>query len=195
MARKLPYKMKTMAHQTKKAERERKRPSFLNILLIVSSIILVTSLSPSQAFSYSENVGFSVELKEWLILEVSTPSERLRSEDASDCSIATTLDMENSVTNIRVLLSVAQDQVVHLKVRALGDLVDSRGNIFPVSNVAWMSLGDGFVNGFLDKNQSQTMACWTGPGRHQGTVQYQFLKPPDKGKGYSQTVIYCLTML
>jgi hypothetical protein len=182
-----------MKKQTKKTEKNRKKPFLL--LPIVFSIIFVTSIFHSLAFPHSENVKFSVELREWLILEVSTPSEELRSEGAPECSIATTLDMKNSVTNIQVLLSVAQDQVVYLKVQALGDLFDPQGNIFPVSNVAWLSLGDGFVNGALDKNQSQTMACWTGPGSHQGTVQYQYLKPPDKGKGYVQTVTYCLTML
>lgn len=184
-----------MEHQTKKTDRKAKRPPLSNILLIVSSIILITSIFHTQVFAQSDSLGFSVELREWLILEVSTPSEVLRSEGVSDCSIATTLDMENSVINIRVLLSVAQDQVVLLKVQALGDLTDPQGNIFPASKVAWMSLGDGFVNGVLDKNQSQTMASWTGPGTHQGTVQYKFLKTPIQGKGYSQTVTYCLTML
>jgi hypothetical protein len=184
-----------MKHPTKKIDRERKKSFLLYRLLSVLLIILVTSISSSLAFPDSENLGFSVELREWLILEVSTPSEELRCEDASDCSISTTLDMKNSVTNIRVLLSVDKNQVVYLKVRALGDLIDPQGNIFPVSNVAWLSLGNGFVSGVLDKDQSQTMACWKGPGRHQGTVQYQYLKTPDKGKGYFQTITYCLTML
>ncbi len=182
-----------MKHPTKKTPR--KRDFLLYQLLIVSLIILGTSIFPSLVFPDSESVGFSVELREWLILEVSTPSEELRSESVSDCSVAATLDMKNSVTSIRVLLSVAQDQVVFLKVQALGDLLDPQGNIFPVSNVAWLSHGDGFINGVLDKNQSQTMARWTGPGSHQGTVQYQYMKTPDKGKGYAQTVTYCLTML
>jgi len=184
-----------MKHPTKKEDREKKRSFLLYQLLSVLLIILATSIFPSLVFSDSDPVRFSVELREWLILEVSTPSGELRSEGASDCSISTTLDMKNSVTNVRVLLSVAQNQVVYLKVRALGDLVDPQGNIFPVSNVAWLSFDNGFVSGVLDKDQSQTMACWTGPGRHQGTVQYKYLKTPDKGKGYSQTITYCLTLL
>ena len=182
-------------HQKKKAGGKAKKPSLLNIIMIVSSIIFVTSIFSSQAFSRSENLGFSVELRQWLILEVSTPFEELRSEGTSECNIATTLNKKNSVVNIRVLLSVAQNQTVHLRVQALGDLVDPMGNIFPVSNVAWLSQGDGFVDGVLDKSQSQTMASWIGPGKHQGSVRYQFLRTPERGEGYSQTVTYCLTML
>ena len=172
-------------------ESERRRiASQVTSLLVIIIFILITSVFKIYASHRNESTGFVVELKEWLILEVNTPDGTYKSQGASERSVATSLNMENNIVKINVLLSIAPNQTVHLRVRALGDLVNSKGKIFPVSNVAWRGMGVGFFDGVLDKDESRIMASWKGQGRYHGTVSYHFIRPPEQGEAYTQTVIY-----
>ena len=177
-----------------KESRRRRIASQVTSLLVIFIFILATSVFQIYASYRTESTGFAVELKEWLILEVSTPEGIYRSEGSSECSVTTKLNPENYIVEIDVLLSIAHNQTVHLRVRALDDLVNSKGKTFPVSNIAWRGMGVGFIDGVLDKHESRIMATWTGPGRYHGTVSYHFIKPPEQGEEYTQTVRYWLMM-
>jgi len=158
----------------------------LSIIIFFSAPFLVTSVD-------SQEVSFSVNLKEWLILEVSTPSGVIKGEGTSSARVSSELNINQNPVDIRVLLCVSQNQEVKLRVHALGDLNDSQGNTFPVSKVSWKSTGEGFRNGRLDKDYAQIMGVWRGPGYHRGEVNYYYNQAPKKQGGYSQTVIYTLT--
>lgn len=142
----------------------------------------------------SQQVSFSVTLREWLVLEVRTPSKILYSKGNSRVSVSSELKMDNNPVDIRVLLCVPRNQEVHLRVQALGDLRDYKGRTYPISKVGWKSRGEGFRDGKLEKNSPQIMGMWKGPGYHEGTVNYYYFQDPEEGEDYSQTLIYSLIM-
>ncbi len=165
--------------------------AFILAFIIIGLIGFTSSLS---ALSNQQNIGITVKLREWLILEVFTPSQTLRSAGEASAQITTNLQLEDNPIHIRVVLSVPHDQVVQLRVQANGDLFNSKGEIFPISNIAWHASGQGFQDGILSKSSSQIMATWVGPGIYEGIVNYYLLKSIPHSKDFTQTVTYSLVM-
>ncbi len=165
------------------------------ILSILVALIIAMSVSLHvYAFSDQQSIRVAVEIKEFMMLEVSTPYQKLMNSGQSGAQVTTVLRMEDNPVHIRAILCVPQDQMVQLRIQAHGDMTDSRGNTFPISNVGWEASGQGFRNGLLAKESPQIMAAWIGPGMFQGTVNYYFLKSPDRYGNYSQTVTYSLAI-
>ena len=161
-------------------------PLFLVILFLSGATYTV-------AGSGTNTLGVSVELQEWLVLEVSTPREELTAQGSFNCSAAVRLDTGSTEVQIRALLSVKKNQEVQLRVQALGDLLSPEGGTIPISHVTWTSSGEGFHNGVLTNHVSQIMARWTGPGLYVGTIRYN-LDAPEMSENFSQTVTYSLIM-
>lgn len=155
----------------------------------------LTGLSQSRDFDSPGSAGFSVELKEWFVLEISADSEMSASQDNSMATVASELKLEDSHVHIRAFVSVVQNQTIELRVQALGDLIDSRGNVFPVAKIALKSAGDGFQSGGLSKSQPTVIARWVGSGFRQGTVQYCALDGQAQKGDFAQTVIYSLSAI
>ena len=161
-------------------------------LILFLALFFKAGLSQPGPSESSSSVAFSVELREWFVLEVSTPSEVVKSEGASEASVTSALNLEDNLVQIRAFASVAKNQVVELRVQALGDLMGSLREIIPISDIAWEGFGEGFLNGCLNKNGSEIMARWVGPGFHQGAVRYFYLKGMAPKGDYSQKIIYSL---
>jgi len=168
------------------------RRGCLTSLILFLAFFLIIGVNSSRGLSDSKNLVVSVELREWLMLEVSTSSEHLKSEGTSSCSVAGTLNVEDNPVNIRALVCVPKNQVVQLHVQALGDLLGQGGETIPISNVAWRSIGTGFSDGILGKGTPQVMASWIGPGFYNGSINYFFLDNLNPKESYSQTIIYSL---
>jgi hypothetical protein len=161
-------------------------------LILFLAIFFKAGLSQPGPSESSSSVAFSVELREWFVLEVSTSSEVVKSEGAAEASVTSSLNLDDNLVQIRAFASVAKNQVVELRVQALGDLMNSHGETLQASDIAWGGSGDGFLNGCLNKNGSEIMARWVGPGFHQGAVRYFYLKGVAPKGDYSQRIIYSL---
>ncbi len=170
----------------------------IGIVTLASFFLLLfplTGLSQSGSMDFPHSVGFSVDLKEWFVLEISADSETSTSQGNSMASVSSTLKLEDSPIQIRAFVSVVRNQTIELRVQAQGDLVDSQGNILPVSEIALKSAGDGFHSGSLSKSQPTLIARWVGSGFRQGTVQYYALNGQPQTGDFRQTVIYSLSAI
>jgi len=168
-----------------------KKLNSLLILLLIGSIVFITKLN---AISSSESVKLSVEIKEFLLLEIFTPSQTLTNCGQSSAQVTTNFNIDDNPVNIRVILSVPRNQEVQLRVQTYGDLINSQGETFPISNVAWQASGAGFNDGILSKDSPQIMASWTGQGFYQGTINYFYVKSPSSPGDYTQTITYNLVI-
>jgi len=170
----------------------------IGIVTLASFFLLLfplTGLSQSGSMDLPHSVGLSVDLKEWFVLEISTDSETSTSQGNSMAGVSSTFKLEDGPIQIRAFVSVVGSQTIELRVQALGDLVDSQGNIFPVSEIALKSAGEGFHSGSLSKSQPTMIARWVGSGFRQGTVQYYALNGQAQTGDFKQTVIYSLSAI
>jgi hypothetical protein len=82
---------------------------------------------------------------------------------------------------------------VTLTVLASGDLVNGTANI-AVTNLAWTTLGAGFVAGASNKTTAQSVGSWTGSGTRTGSQIYTLPNSWAYATGtYSVTLNYTLT--
>jgi len=149
-----------------------------------------------RALSNVKTIGFTVELKEWVILEVLTPSQYIKSAGNVSTQTTVSLNMRDNITHIiRVFLSIPRNKTVHLRIKAHGDLINSNNEILPISNIAWHAEGEGFQDGILDKNSPQIMATWNKSGFYQGLVTYYWVKSSPPSGDFTQTITYTLVVL
>jgi len=144
--------------------------------------------SQSPSLEDSGSVSFSVTLREWYILEVSSAEETLTAEGASGVNLVSSLNAEGRPVRIRVFASVSENQALELRAQTLGD-------IRAISEVSWEGTGEGFQNGRFQPSGSAVLARWTGSGYHEGTIRYS---APNNGhfKGeLSRKVVYSLSAL
>lgn len=149
----------------------------------------------STSLEDSGSMSFSVTLREWFILEVSTAEESLTSEGASGVNLVSTLNAEGRPVRIRAFASVSKNQAFELRVQTWGDLKNSLGETLAISDLAWEGTGEGFVSGRFQPSGSAVLARWAGSGFHEGTVRY-FTPKNDRLKGdLSQRAVYSLAAL
>lgn len=152
-------------------------------------------LSQSGNIDFPSSAGFTIDLMEWFVLEVSAGAEMSVSQDNSMATVTSELKLENRPVQIRAFVSVVQNQTIELRVQALGDLVSPVGDALPVSSIAWRGSGDGFLSGSLSKSQPTVIARWVGSGFRQGTVQFYALDGQAQTGDFAQTVIYSLSAI
>ncbi|MGB9835387.1 MAG: hypothetical protein ACPLRX_01450 [Candidatus Saccharicenans sp.] len=118
----------------------------------------------------SARAHFSVEIKEWLVLELSTPGMTVSRTDSNQAAVVTEVEAGQPV-EIKALLSMAPGKDVLLKGIIYGAETDSQDEL-----LQWT--GEGEINGlgWLRLNQEFTIAAWAGPGLKQGRL---ILKAPD----------------
>jgi len=76
-------------------------------------------------------VSFSVNLREWFVLEVQTPDVHMESSGAAGAGVTTTMSPDGIPARIKALAVVAHNQTVELKVQVFGDLVGPLGRNAP----------------------------------------------------------------
>ena len=152
-------------------------------------------LSQSGNIDFPSSAGFTIDLKEWFVLEVSTGTEILASQGNSMADTGSIVRLEGHPIQIRAYVSVAPGQSVELRVQALGDLVGPQGDILPVSAIAFRGSGDGFQSGSLSKSQPALIARWVGAGLRQGTVHYYSMGGKAQIGDLTQKVVYSLSAI
>jgi hypothetical protein len=172
-----------------KLENRRKK-----IAAALLSMILIASLYIPSIFSQAI-IGVNVNIKPVLMLEVFTPSQIFRSAGQTGVLLITPLNIEENPIHIRVRLVIPKGQIVQLRVEVNGDLINSKGEIFPISNVGWHAKGPGFQNGILNKNSPQIIATWTKSGFYEGIINYYWVKPPSLPQDFTQLITYTLVSL
>lgn len=156
------------------------------------AILTGTSLAMSPATSKSSTMSFSVDLKEWFVLEVQTPDAVLESSGAAGANVAATMSPDGIPALVKALTVVANNQAVELRVQVFGDLVGPSGETLPLSEVAWEGAGDGFQSGQFNSTGNGVLAHWVGPGFHEGSVRYFSPKTDLSQKKYTQRIVYSL---
>jgi len=123
--------------------------------------------------------SFSVELKEWLVLEINSGAARIESHGNSSAFLTTEI-VSGQPVEIRALLSVAPGRTVTL-----------RGTIFaqnptasdqPQPQIEWIGEGDVSGRGQVRLNQETILATWQGSGLKKGSIVfYDIDKNNDSG--------------
>ena len=161
-------------------------------LTLFLAILTGTSLAMSPATTESSPVSFSVNLKEWFILEVQTPEAILKAEGPAGANVTATMSPDGIPALVKALTVVAGNQAVELRVQVFGDLVGPSGETLPLSDVSWEGSGDGFLSGRFTSIGGGVLARWTGPGYHEGSVRYFSSKADLSETKYSQRIVYSL---
>jgi len=160
-------------------------------LTLFLAILTGTGLAMSSATD-SSTMSFSVDLKEWFVLEVQTPEAVLKSDGANGANLTATMSPDGIPALVKALTVVASNQAVELRVQVFGDLVGPSGETLPLSEVAWEGAGDGFLSGQFTSMGSGVLARWTGPGFHEGSVRYYSPKTDLSETKYTQRIVYSL---
>jgi hypothetical protein len=140
-------------------------------------------------------VSFTVNLKEWFVLEVQTSEAKTEASGPTGAMVTTTLSPDGIPARIKALTVVPTTQAVELRVQVFGDLVGPSGETLSLSDVAWEGAGDGFSSGRFTSTGSAVLARWMGPGFREGTVQYFSPKLDVASKKYVQRVVYSLNSI
>ena len=163
-----------------------------------ASLTLFLAMMTGAAYAVSPETGtsgavsFSVNLREWFVLEVQTPDVHMESSGAAGAGVTTTMSPDGIPARIKALAVVAHNQTVELKVQVFGDLVGPSGETLPLSDVTWAGSGEGFLSGRFTPAGSAVLARWMGPGFHEGTVQYFSPQANETGRKYVQRIVYSL---
>jgi hypothetical protein len=161
-------------------------------LTLFLAILTGTGWAVSPATSESNAMSFTVNLREWFVLEVQTSEANLESSGATGANVTATMSPDGIPARIKALTVVANSRAVELRVQVFGDLVGPSGETLPLSEVSWAGAGDGFQSGQFTSSGSAVLASWVGPGYHEGTVQYFSPKTNATGGKYVQRIVYSL---
>ena len=164
-------------------------------LALFLAIVTGTGLAVSPAETESSTMSFSVNLKEWFVLEVQTPEAVLKSEGEKGANVTATMSADGIPALVKALTAVAGNQAVELRIQVFGDLVGPSGETLPLSDVSWEGNGDGFLSGRFTSMGNGVLARWSGPGFHEGSVRYFSPKADFSETKYTQRIVYSLTAI
>jgi len=129
--------------------------------------------------------SFSVELKEWLVLEINSGAARIESHGNSSAFLTTEI-VSGQPVEIRALLSVAPGRTVTL-----------RGTIFaqnptasdqPQPQIEWIGEGDVSGRGQVRLNQEIILATWQGSGLKNGSIVF-YNKDKNTGSNWKASFV------
>ncbi|MBC7349147.1 MAG: hypothetical protein H5U05_04150 [Candidatus Aminicenantes bacterium] len=124
-------------------------------------------LSPLQADT-SAGSTFSVELKEWLVLEIRSGLNHLSDSGNVQASGETEI-VPGEPLEVRVLLSVSERKSVALK----GIIYRTGAELNDQSVLKWYGSGDLLGEGRLSPGQVSTFAVWQGTGWKSGSLVFE----------------------
>jgi len=127
--------------------------------------------------------GFSVELKEWLVLEINSGPARIAARGNNSAFLATEI-ISGQPVEIRALLSVASGRTVTL-----------RGTIFAQNQtgsdqpqIEWIGDGDVSGRGQVTLNQETIFATWQGSGLKNGSIVF-YNKDKNTGSNWKASFV------
>ncbi|MCR4395117.1 MAG: hypothetical protein NUW07_00105 [Candidatus Saccharicenans sp.] len=124
-------------------------------------------LSPLQADTSARST-FSVELKEWLVLEMRSGANRL-SDTGNFQASGETEFVSGQALEIRALLSVSEGKRVALK----GIIYRAGAEPEDHSVLHWYGLGDLQGEGMISPGQEGTFAVWEAGGWRSGSLVFE----------------------
>jgi hypothetical protein len=163
--------------------------------IVVLSVILILGSSYIPNIFSQAIIGVNVNIRPVIMLEVFTPSQNIKSAGNASALLTTPLNINENPIYIRVRLAVSKNQIIQLRVQANGDLINTKGEIIPISNVAWHAQGQGFQDGILSKESPQVIATFVGPGFYEGIINYYWVNPPPLPHNFTQIITYTLTVV
>ncbi|MBC7361637.1 MAG: hypothetical protein H5U06_05055 [Candidatus Aminicenantes bacterium] len=128
--------------------------------------------------------SFSVELKEWLVLEINSGASKMEGRGNNSAFLTTDI-VSGEPVEIRALLSVAPGRTVTL-----------RGTIFtqnPTGSdqpqiIEWIGQGDLSGRGQVRLNQETIFATWQGSGLKNGSIVF-YNKDKNTGSNWKASFV------
>ncbi|MDD8019748.1 MAG: hypothetical protein PHU81_00985 [Acidobacteriota bacterium] len=142
-----------------------KRQAGKTIIMAVAVVLLIAGLPAYLQAGSSTIARFSVEIKEWLVLEINSGAENLSDYGNSEAAVSTCIIVGQPVY-IKALLSAGNEKTVSLK-----------GSIYPESHARqnetvlyWVGGADLSGAGAVSLQEEVTFAIWKGQGLKNGTL-------------------------
>ncbi len=123
----------------------------------------------------SARASFSIELKEWLVLEIKSGSDGF-SDTGNEQALGQTEILCGQPLQVRVLLSMSEGKTVALK----GIIYQEGEGRFDRSVLVWRGQGDLQGEGLVLTGQESVFAVWQGSGLKTGSLI--FLDPENNQK-------------
>lgn len=123
----------------------------------------------------SARASFSIELKEWLVLEIKSGSDGF-SDTGNEQALGQTEILCGRPLQVRVLLSMSEGKTVALK----GIVYQEGESRFDRSVLVWRGQGDLQGEGLVLTGQESVFAVWQGSGLKTGSLI--FLDPENNQK-------------
>lgn len=111
--------------------------------------------------------SFSVQLKEWLVLEINSGTARMEGR-GNNSAFLTTEIVSGQPVEIRALLSVASGRNVILRATIFAQ--NSMASEEP--QIEWIGQGDVIGRGQMRLNQETILATWQGSGLKNGSIVF-----------------------
>jgi hypothetical protein len=111
--------------------------------------------------------GFSLEIKEWLILEIDPGAQKMASRGNDNTSLMAEITSGRPV-EIRALVSIEREKTAVLRSTVLANVE----NALEESQVEWVGQGDIRGQGQMRLNQETVLAIWQGPGIRKGSIVF-----------------------
>jgi hypothetical protein len=162
----------------------------MKYLLAGIAAVGLAMAQPLMAATATSNVTVSATVSATAKLSLSTATVTF--PDADPDTTPSIAASEGAVT-VTAKAKTGAAGAVTLTLLAANDLTSGSDSI-AISNVTWTATGTGFVAGTMNKTTAQSVASWTGPGSHSGTVSFALANSWDYKTGsYSVGATYTLT--
>lgn len=147
-------------------KKNKKRP--MKNLKSAAGIILLFWLVGYVLADSSTHASFSVEIKEWLVLQVTTPGV-FQTRTGNEQTLVLSEVVSGQPVEIKALLSVASGKTVVLK----GMIVARESGVSESEILEWTGSGDLSGHGLVTLNQETVFAAWAERGMKEGSLIFK----------------------
>jgi hypothetical protein len=159
------------------------------LLKLGACLSLILLLGVAGLAQNTANLRISVEVKEWLVLQIGAPGfNDLKS--GQEQAVVITDVIAGQPVEVKALLSVAAGKTVLLKGTIFGSGQNSSGNDI----LAWSGEGELNGQGLVRLNQEFTFATWSGPGFKEGRLVFKRPEPTSSAPERWQAVFLLVSL-
>jgi|GEM_PF-2476570 len=109
--------------------------------------------------------GFSLEIKEWLILEIDSGAQKMAARGNDNTSLIAEI-ISGRPVEIRAMISVEREKTVVLR----GTVLANVENALEESQIEWVGQGEIRGKGQVRLNQETVFGIWQGSGTRRGRI-------------------------
>ncbi|MGQ9579249.1 MAG: hypothetical protein ACUVWQ_11585 [Candidatus Aminicenantales bacterium] len=158
------------------------------IKIFISIIITLLVFQSRMLRGDSQSNGtFSVELKEWLILEIDSAGNQIIDRGQKTASLQAEITVGQPII-VRALISAGHLKTVVLKGRVHSDNLDEEG----VKFLLWSGQGDLDGGGLITLNHEETFITWQGQGLKTGIL---FFENQGESKNHNYHAVFYLSAI